>query len=90
MTTPPASGTCRRDSRVGNAFGPYLGTVPAALFAPNGRLVIDLLSNAIEWPMDAPTWERFACRAAGRDLTRAEWHDLLPNRPYETVCPKNG
>ena len=26
----------------------------------------------------------------GRDLTRAEWHDLLPNRPYKAVCPQNG
>ena len=40
--------------------------------------------------MDVRTWERFACQVAGRNLTRAEWHDLLPNRPYETVCPGNG
>jgi len=23
---------------------------------------------------------------AGRDLSRAEWADLLPNRPYRHVC----
>ena len=80
----------RTRSRVGNPFGPYRGTVPAAFFAPDGRLVIDLQANAIAWPMDVGTWERFACRVAGRDLTRTEWHDLLPNRPYEPVCPGNG
>jgi WD40 repeat protein len=72
--------------RLGNAFGPYPGTVPAAMFEPNGHLLINLLSNAIEWPTDVNTWERFACRVAGRDLTRAEWHDLLPNRAYQPVC----
>jgi WD40 repeat protein/class 3 adenylate cyclase len=77
----------RSRMRLGNAFGPYPGTVPIALFEPNGRLLIELLSNAIEWPMDVNTWERFACQAAGRDLTRPEWHDLLPNRAYRPVCP---
>jgi hypothetical protein len=37
--------------------------------------------------MDTGTWERFACRVAGRDFTRAEWHDVLPNRAYRSVCP---
>jgi WD40 repeat protein/class 3 adenylate cyclase/tRNA A-37 threonylcarbamoyl transferase component Bud32 len=77
----------RSRSRLGNAFGPYAGTVPAVLFEPNGRLLINLLSNAIEWPTNVRTWERFACQAAGRDLTRAEWHDLLPDRPYQQTCP---
>ena len=73
--------------RLGNAFGPYPGTVPDVAFEPNGRLLIFLLSNAIEWPTEVNTWERFACQVAGRDLTRAEWHDLLPTRPYMSVCP---
>jgi hypothetical protein len=72
---------------VGNAFGPYPGTVPATLFTPDGRLVIGLEGSAIEWPMDVDTWERFACRVAGRGLNPAEWHDLLPTRPYQAVCP---
>ena len=29
---------------------------------------------------------RVACRAAGRDITREEWADLLPGRPYRPVC----
>jgi len=74
-------------TRLGSDFGPYTGTVPEALFERNGRLFINLLSNAVEWPMDVSTWERFACQAAGRDLTRAEWHDVLPDRPYRSVCP---
>jgi len=76
----------RSRSRLGDAFGPYQGTVPAVAFEPDGRVLIDLLSNAVQWPTDVRTWERFACRAAGRGLTRAEWHDLLPDRSYQRVC----
>jgi hypothetical protein len=54
---------------------------------PKGRLPINMLSNAIEWPMDTGTWERFACRVAGHGFTRAEWHDVLPNRTHRPVCP---
>ena len=57
------------------------------LFEHNGRLLIELLSSAIEWPMDANTWEQFACRVAGRNLTRPEWRNVLPNRAYRPSCP---
>jgi hypothetical protein len=56
-------------------------------FAPNGDLVIDNLADTAVWPTGLDAWERFACQVAGRDLTRAEWADLLPNRPYQHVCP---
>ena len=73
--------------RVGNPFPPHPGAVPDVLFEPSGRLLLPYLSNAEEWPTDLPTWERFACRVAGRDLTPQEWHALLPNRAYQHVCP---
>ena len=57
------------------------------MFEPDGRLLIVLLESAVQSPTDVQTWERFACQAAERDLTRAEWHDLLPTRPYISVCP---
>jgi hypothetical protein len=57
------------------------------LFEPNGRLLIELRSSAIEWPMNVNTWVQLACRVAGRNLTRAEWHDVLPNRAYRPTCP---
>ncbi|WP_324649918.1 hypothetical protein [Georgenia sp. H159] len=28
-----------------------------------------------------------ACAVAGRDLTGAEWRDVLPNVPYAPTCP---
>jgi WD40 repeat protein len=77
----------RSGTRVGDTFGPYVGTVPDAVFEPNGRLLIELASSAIEWPMNLHTWEQFACRVAGRNLTRAEWHSVLPDRAYRPTCP---
>jgi WD40 repeat protein len=77
----------RSGTRVGNTFGPYNGIIPLALFEPNGRVLIELASSAIEWPMNVNTWEQFACQVAGRNLTRAEWHEALPNRAYRPTCP---
>ena len=80
----------RSHQRLGDPFPPYPGSVPAVVFEPNGRLLIIPLANAFEWPTDVRAWERFACQVAGRNLTRTEWHDALPNRPYQAVCPTNG
>ena len=73
--------------RLGTPFPPYPGAIPGVIFEPNGRLLIIPLANAFEWPTDVATWERFACRVAGRDLTPQEWHGVLPSRAYEPVCP---
>jgi WD40 repeat protein/class 3 adenylate cyclase len=77
----------RSGARLGDLFGPYPGYPPSVLFEPNGRLLVELASSAIEWPMNVHTWEQFACRVAGRNLTPVEWHDVLPNRPYRRICP---
>jgi class 3 adenylate cyclase/WD40 repeat protein/tRNA A-37 threonylcarbamoyl transferase component Bud32 len=77
----------RTRKHVGNPFGPYPGEVPPTYFEPDGELLIVLPGNAVQWPTDVGTWERFACGAVGRNLTRAEWAELLPNRSYQRVCP---
>jgi WD40 repeat protein/class 3 adenylate cyclase len=76
----------RSRERLGNPFPPYPGAIPDVVFEPNGRLLISPLSNAYEWPTDVRAWELFACRAAGRELTPQEWHQFLPDRPYQRVC----
>ena len=59
----------------------------AAQFAPDGDLVIAYSEDTVKWPMDPRKWMRFACQVAGRDLTPAEWSDVLPDREYRRVCP---
>jgi WD40 repeat protein/class 3 adenylate cyclase/tRNA A-37 threonylcarbamoyl transferase component Bud32/energy-coupling factor transporter ATP-binding protein EcfA2 len=74
-------------TRLGTTFPTVQGTLPVANFAPDGDLVISYLADAVKWPMDPRTWERFACKVAGRDLTPAEWDDILPDRNHQRVCP---
>jgi WD40 repeat protein len=73
---------------IGESFPVRQGTIPVALFAPDGSMVIDMLADATVWPMDPEVWKSFACQAAGRDLTTAEWEDLLPDRDFQPTCPQ--
>jgi WD40 repeat protein len=76
----------RSRKRLGNPLPPLPGAVPGVVFEPSGRLLVGYVSNAYQWPTDVGTWEQFACQVAGRNLSRAEWRDLLPNRAYQRVC----
>jgi hypothetical protein len=38
------------------------------------------------WNADPKSWVTTACRIAGRNLTQAEWHQYLPDRPYQRTC----
>jgi WD40 repeat protein len=38
------------------------------------------------WDADPRSWRGRACAVAGRDLTRQEWAEFLPDRPYQPPC----
>jgi WD40 repeat protein len=38
------------------------------------------------WDLDPESWKQRACAIAGRTLTREEWNQYLPGRPYEPAC----
>ena len=38
------------------------------------------------WDLDPDRWATTACGIAHRNLTRAEWKQYLPGRPYERTC----
>jgi WD40 repeat protein len=61
----------------------------AASFTPDGRWLFAAYVNGIgyRWDMRLASWRAKACAVAGRDLSRAEWDQLGPARPYEPVCP---
>jgi WD40 repeat protein len=44
----------------------------------------------MSYPMTPSAWLRTACAIAGRDLTRAEWDQYLPGRPYRSTCTDLG
>jgi WD40 repeat protein len=77
----------RARRRLGKSFPASSGGEAAAHFTPAGDVVIEYLGDGAIWPTDARAWQRYACRVAGRDLTRAEWDDVLPDRGYQRVCP---
>jgi WD40 repeat protein len=39
------------------------------------------------WDTSVQSAVDFACRAAGRDFTEAEWRQQFGSRPYEPTCP---
>jgi WD40 repeat protein len=38
--------------------------------------------------VDPRSWERAACRLAGRNLTRTEWKQYVPGQSYRRTCPQ--
>jgi len=71
-----------------------LGTLPGPLgwvsarFAPDGRQLFVLRDSgdAERWEVDPDAWSEYACRVAGRELTRAEWSEFVPDQDYRRVC----
>jgi hypothetical protein len=59
-----------------------------AAFTPDGKRVIVMYvsGDGFAWDVTLAGWERQACAVAGRDLTRDEWDEFLPERSYERVC----
>ncbi len=59
---------------------------------PEGYLLATSTSSASGTPLvidlDPAHWEGIACGLAGRNLTRAEWAQYLPGRPYQQTCPQ--
>ena len=59
-----------------------------ARFTPDGAHVYVVFANGrgYRWDVRPASWHRQACTVAGRRLSRAEWHDALPDRSYAPAC----
>jgi DNA-binding SARP family transcriptional activator/WD40 repeat protein len=55
-------------------------------FTPDGDLLAGGRFGVNRWEMDPDEWQRIACHAAGRNLTRAEWSEHLGDEPYRPTC----
>jgi WD40 repeat protein len=63
------------------------GELVGAGFIDGGRQLAVLHDRGgFAWDLRPGTWERHACAVAGRTLTRAEWDEVLPDRPYAPAC----
>jgi len=56
--------------------------------SPDGRhlLMTNANGQGAVWDIDPDSWARRACALANRILTRKEWDEFLPGRPYEPAC----
>jgi WD40 repeat protein len=80
------------DVATGKLVGPPLPGSAApgwGTFFPDGKQIAATFwdGKGMVWNVDPQAWAAQACRIAHRNLTRAEWHDFLPQRPYRAVCP---
>jgi DNA-binding SARP family transcriptional activator/WD40 repeat protein len=79
----------RTRSTIGDAVpGPVADRNAAASFTPDGRSIVVVSDTGAGWvwDVDPSDWLARACQAAGRSLTRQEWQEFLPNRPYHATC----
>jgi WD40 repeat protein len=67
---------------------PVAGGGGSTSFLPDGKQLFAVSGDGtgLLWNVDPTAWEARACQIAQRNLTRTEWHDFLPNRPYHEVC----
>jgi WD40 repeat protein/DNA-binding SARP family transcriptional activator len=93
IATGSGDGTIRLyDVATHQLIGAPLPAVPnravVPLFTSDGGylLAITTTGQAYRWDVRPSAWARHACAVAGRDLTRAEWNDALPGRPYAPAC----
>jgi WD40 repeat protein len=89
VATGGTDGTVRLfDLRTQQPIGAPLPAVPnssgAPVFSRDGAYLfaITAAGRAFRWDVRPASWERQASTVAGRTLTRAEWNDALPGRPY--------
>jgi hypothetical protein len=62
--------------------------VVKATFADEARVLIYYNTGEIfEWDPRPDAWEAYACRVAGRNFSKAEWAEFVPDRPYRSTCP---
>jgi WD40 repeat protein len=74
-------------AKIGQRLG--VGSREAMLdVSPDGRRL--LMTNGdgrgAVWDIDPESWAKRACTLANRVLTRKEWEEFLPGRPYEPAC----
>ena len=73
---------------IGTALpGPAQHYVAAAFLDGGTHLVtLDDDGHGSVWDIQPDSWARRACEVAGRTLTRFEWENALPERPYHPAC----
>ncbi len=93
LATGNTDGTVRLwDVASGQALGAPLPGIPNSrvvpIFTPDDTHLIAAYQNgrAYRWDIRPASLVRQACKVAGRRLTRGEWDEFVPRRPYHPAC----
>jgi WD40 repeat protein len=93
LATSATDGTVRLwDTRTGDPVGSPLPGIPnvevGTAFVNGGTHVAAVYDGGrgYLWDVRPSSWARHACAVAGRVLSRAEWDEALPGRPYAPAC----
>jgi WD40 repeat protein len=77
------------DGHTGEFLGStVIDTEADAVFTPDRR-ALEMVSDdgrLLTWRLGVDAWVAAACRLAGREMTREEWHSYLGDRRYSPVC----
>ena len=81
------------DVATGAQIGPRLGAGSRESMldlSSDGRrlLITSGDGQGAVWGIDPESWPERACALANRTLTREEWEEFLPGRPYEPACQR--
>jgi DNA-binding SARP family transcriptional activator/WD40 repeat protein len=80
------------DVRDRTPLGPPLPIVrnisAESTFTPSGDQIVTVYASgqAFSYDLRPSSWKERACAVAGRSLTRSEWAQYLPGRPYRPAC----
>ena len=72
------------------ATGSTDGAVRLPQVTPDGAHLFAIFAagRGYRWDVRPASRTRYACAVAGRPLTRAEWADALPERPFSPACAR--
>jgi WD40 repeat protein len=75
---------------IGQPLTGHTGWAMGIAFSPDGRTLASAgLDGTVRlWDVDPEAWKARVCQVAGRNLTRGEWRQYLPNEPYRQTCPQ--
>jgi WD40 repeat protein len=99
LASADASGTIRlwdplQRRELGQPLISHAGAVNVVRFSADGARLASAGADGtvhvwdrILWSNDLDTFRRRICGVVARNLTRAEWQEYLPDRPYHPTCP---
>jgi WD40 repeat protein len=74
--------------RLGVLSGSASDVTSVAFGADGATLVSGGPKETTLWNLDVAAWRRRLCDIAGRDMSREEWAEFLPNTVYRRTCPE--